>query len=129
VAEARYEEAIAMARQVREMAEQLGLTDVISDALDTEAKAIRGIAGEWEVPMQAALESAVSGGHEEKAGRAFARAYTWYCDDLRPDEAERCYGDAFAYCEAHDIGTFVVCLQGQPRQFWSRADAGTNASR
>ena len=86
VAEARYEEAIAMARQVREMVEQLGLTDVISDALDTEAKAVRGIAGEWAVPMQAALESALSGGHEEQAGRAFARAYTWYCDDLRPDD-------------------------------------------
>jgi DNA-binding CsgD family transcriptional regulator len=113
VAEARYEEAIAMARQSREMAEQLRLTDVISDALDTEAKAIRGRAGEWAVLMEAALESALSGGHEEQAGRAFARAYMWYCDDLRPEEAERSYGDAFAYCEEHDIGTFVVCLQGQ----------------
>jgi DNA-binding CsgD family transcriptional regulator len=37
----------------------------------------------------------------------------WYCEDLRPEEAERSYGDAFAYCEEHDIGTFVVCLQGQ----------------
>jgi tetratricopeptide (TPR) repeat protein len=113
VAEARYEEAIAMARQAREMAEQLGLTDVISDALDTEAKAIRGRAGDWAMLMEAALESALSGGHEEQAGRAFARAYMWHCDDLRPEEAERCYGDAFAYCEEHDIGTFVVCLQGQ----------------
>jgi tetratricopeptide (TPR) repeat protein len=113
LAEARYEEGVAMARQAREMAEQLGLTDVISDALDTEAKAIRGRGGEWAVPMQAALESALSSGHEEQAGRAFARAYMWYCDDLRPEEAERSYGDAFAYCEEHDIGTFVVCLQGQ----------------
>jgi DNA-binding CsgD family transcriptional regulator/tetratricopeptide (TPR) repeat protein len=113
IAEARYEEGIAMARQARDMAEQLGLTDVISDALDTEAKSIRAKGGEWTVPMQAALQSALSGGHEEQAGRAFARAYLWYCDDLRPEEAERCYGDAFAYCEEHDIGTFVVCLQGQ----------------
>ena len=113
LAEGRYEEGIAMARQAREMAEQLGLTDVIGDALDTEAKAIRGRGGEWAVPMQAALESALSGGHEEQAGRAFARTYMWYCEDLRPEEAERCYGDAFAYCEEHDIGTFVVCLQGQ----------------
>jgi hypothetical protein len=110
---AHYEEAIAMARQAREMAEQLGLTDVISDALDTEAKAIRDRAGDWAMLMEAALESALSGGHEEQTGRAFARAYMWYCDDLRPEEAERCYGDAFAYCEEHDIGTFVVCLQGQ----------------
>ncbi|HEY6686084.1 MAG TPA: AAA family ATPase [Propionibacteriaceae bacterium] len=113
LAEARYEEGTTMARQAREMAEQLGLTDVISDALDTEAKAIRGRGGEWAVPMHAALESALSGGHEEQAGRAFARAYMWYCEDLRPEEAERSYGDAFAYCEEHDIGTFVVCLQGQ----------------
>ncbi|HEY6665428.1 MAG TPA: AAA family ATPase [Propionibacteriaceae bacterium] len=113
LAEGRYEEGIAMARQAREMAEQLGLTDVIGDALDTEAKAIRGRGGEWAVPMQAALESALSGGHEEQAGRAFARTYMWYCEDLRPEEAERCYGDALAYCEEHDIGTFVVCLQGQ----------------
>jgi DNA-binding CsgD family transcriptional regulator/tetratricopeptide (TPR) repeat protein len=113
LAEGRYEEGIAMARQAREMAEQLGLTDVIGDALDTEAKAIRGRGGEWAVPMQAALESALSGGHEEQAGRAFARTYMWFCEDLRPEEAERCYGDALAYCEEHDIGTFVVCLQGQ----------------
>ena len=113
VAEARYEEAIAMVRQANEMAEQLGLVDVISDALDTEAKAIRGMGNEWAVPLQAALESALSGGHEEQAGRAFTRAYRWYCEDLRPEEAERSYGDAFAYCEEHDIGTFVVCLQGQ----------------
>ena len=113
LAEGRYEEGIAIARQAREMAEQLGLTDVIGDALDTEAKAIRGRGGEWAVPMQAALESALSGGHEEQAGRAFARTYMWYCEDLRPEEAERCYGDALAYCEEHDIGTFVVCLQGQ----------------
>ena len=113
LAEGRHEEGIAMARQAREMAEQFGLTDVIGDALDTEAKAIRGRGGEWAVPMQAALESALSGGHEEQAGRAFARTYMWYCEDLRPEEAERCYGDAFAYCEEHDIGTFVVCLQGQ----------------
>jgi DNA-binding CsgD family transcriptional regulator len=113
LAEAHYEEGIAMARQARDMAEQLGLTDVISDALDTEAKAVRHRGGDWAEPIQAALESALSNGHEEQAGRAFARAYMWYCEDLRPEEAERSYGDAFLYCEEHDIGTFVVCLQGQ----------------
>jgi DNA-binding CsgD family transcriptional regulator len=113
VAEARYEEGMAMARQAREMAKQLRLTDVISDALDTEAKAVRALGEDWAMPMRTALEAALSGGHEEQAGRAFARAYMWYCEDLRPGEAERSYGDAFAYCEEHDIGTFVVCLQGQ----------------
>jgi DNA-binding CsgD family transcriptional regulator len=113
LAEARYEQGVAMARDARKMAVQLQLTDVISDSLDTEAKAVRAMGEDWAVPMRAALDYALSGGHEEQAGRAFARAYMWYCDDLRPGEAERSYGDAFAYCEEHDIGTFVVCLQGQ----------------
>ncbi len=99
--------------QAREMAEQFGLSDVVSDALDTEAWQIRGMGGDWTSPMQVALEVALSGGHEEQAGRAFASAYMMYGDDLRFEEAERSYGDALAYCEEHDIGTFAVCLQGQ----------------
>ncbi len=110
---ARAYEGIGLVRQAREMAEQFGLSDVVSDALDTEAWQIRGMGGDWTSPMQVALEVALSGGHEEQAGRAFASAYMMYGDDLRFEEAERSYGDALAYCEEHDIGTFAVCLQGQ----------------
>jgi DNA-binding CsgD family transcriptional regulator/tetratricopeptide (TPR) repeat protein len=110
---ARAYEGMGMVRQAREMAEQFGLSDVLSDALDTEAWQIRGMGGDWTLPMQIALEVALSGGHEEQAGRAFASAYMMYGDDLRFEEAERSYDDALAYCEEHDIGTFAVCLQGQ----------------
>jgi DNA-binding CsgD family transcriptional regulator/tetratricopeptide (TPR) repeat protein len=110
---ARAYEGIGLVRQAREMAEQFGLSDVASDAMDTEAWQIRGMGGDWRVPMELALEVALSSGHEEQAGRAFASAYMMYGDDLRFEEAERSYGDALAYCEEHDIGTFAVCLQGQ----------------
>ncbi|HEX7211715.1 MAG TPA: LuxR C-terminal-related transcriptional regulator, partial [Propionibacteriaceae bacterium] len=110
---ARAYEGIGLARQAREMAEQFKLTDVGSDALDTEAWQIRGMGGDWTLPMQVALEVALAGGHEEQAGRAFASAYMMYGDELRFSEAERSYGEALAYCEEHDIGTFAVCLQGQ----------------
>ena len=113
VSRARYAEGIGIARQAREMAAPFGLTDLISDSLKVEGHAVRGMDGEWAVPMQAALESALSGGHEEQAGLAFAVMYRMYCDDLQFQEAERSYGDALAYCEEHDIGTFAVCLQGQ----------------
>jgi DNA-binding CsgD family transcriptional regulator/tetratricopeptide (TPR) repeat protein len=106
-------EGIGLVRQAREMAEQFGLPDVVSDALNTEAWQIRGMGGDWASPMQVALEVALSGGHEEQAGRAFASAYMMYGDDLRFEDAERSYDDALAYCERHDIGTFAVCLQGQ----------------
>jgi DNA-binding CsgD family transcriptional regulator/tetratricopeptide (TPR) repeat protein len=110
---ARAYEGIGLVRQAREMAEQFGLSDVVSDALDTEAWQILGTGGDWTSPMKLALEVALSGGHEEQAGRAFASAYMMYSDELRFEEAERSYADALAYCEEHDIGTFAVCLQGQ----------------
>jgi DNA-binding CsgD family transcriptional regulator len=110
---ARAYEGIGLAREAREMAEQFKLTDVGSDALDTEAWQIRGMGGDWTLPMRVALEVALAGGHEEQAGRAFASAYMMYGDELRFSEAERSYGEALAYCEEHDIGTFAVCLQGQ----------------
>ena len=110
---ARAYEGIGLAREAREIAEQFKLTDVRSDALDTEAWQIRGMGGDWTSPMRVALEVALAGGHEEQAGRAFASAYMMYGDELRFSEAERSYGEALAYCEEHDIGTFAVCLQGQ----------------
>jgi DNA-binding CsgD family transcriptional regulator/tetratricopeptide (TPR) repeat protein len=110
---ARAYEGIGLVRQAREMAEQFGLSDVVSDALDTEAWQILGTGGDWTSPMKLALEVALSGGHEEQAGRAFASAYMMYSDELRFEEAERSYADALAYCDEHDIGTFAVCLQGQ----------------
>jgi DNA-binding CsgD family transcriptional regulator/tetratricopeptide (TPR) repeat protein len=113
VAQARYEDGIALTRQAREMAEQSKLFDLVSEALDTEAKAVRGMGGEWAARMHAALEAALSGGHEDQAGRVFTGLYSMHCDDLRQDEAERYYGQAWTYCEEHDIGTFAVCLQGQ----------------
>ncbi|MFZ1114481.1 MAG: hypothetical protein WAN44_01470, partial [Propionibacteriaceae bacterium] len=110
---ARAYEGIGLAREAREIAEQFKLTDVRSDALDTEAWQIRGMGGDWTSPMRVALQVALAGGHEEQAGRAFASAYMMYGDELRFSEAERSYGEALAYCEEHDIGTFAVCLQGQ----------------
>jgi hypothetical protein len=43
---------MGMVRQARAMAEQFGLSDVLSDALDTEAWQIRGMGGDWTLPMQ-----------------------------------------------------------------------------
>ena len=46
----RYEESLALGRQVREMSEQLGLTDVISDSLNLEAQVIRAMGNDWTRP-------------------------------------------------------------------------------
>ena len=106
----RYEESLAVGRQVREMSEQLGLGDVISDSLNLEALVVHAMGKDWTLPMQAALETALSGGHEYQAGAAFAIMYWLYCGDLRDQEGEQIYNQAMAYCDVHDIGTFANCL-------------------
>ncbi len=106
----RYEESLALGRQVREMSEQLGLTDVISDSLNLEAQVIRAMGNDWTVPMQAALELALSGGHEYRAGGVFVCTYWMYCGELRHDEGEQIYHQAMTYCDVHDIGTSLNCL-------------------
>jgi DNA-binding CsgD family transcriptional regulator/tetratricopeptide (TPR) repeat protein len=113
----RHAEAIALARQARKIAKQFGLSNAMSDALAAEAYVVRFAGGNWTIPMQAALDAALSGGHEEQAGRAFALMYLMYSTDLRHGEGEQCYTQAVAYCEEHDIGTFAVCLQGERTAF------------
>jgi DNA-binding CsgD family transcriptional regulator/tetratricopeptide (TPR) repeat protein len=108
----RYEDSLAVSRQVREMSEQLGLGDVISDSLSIEARAVRAMGNDWTPLMRAALEVALSGGHEYQVGLVLANMYWMYCSDLRLEEAEQTYHQALAFCDVHDIGTFGACVLG-----------------
>ena len=110
--ESRYQDGLALLHQVRDMSEELGLGDVLSDALNVEARILRAIGNDWTVPMRAALEIALSGGYEYRAGTAFANMYWMYCDDLRHEEAEHIYHEALAYCDVHDIGDAATFLLG-----------------
>ena len=106
----RYQDSLALIRQGREMAEQLRLGEVISDSLAVEAQTDRTMGDDWTVPMRAALEIALSGGHEYRVGETFATMYWMYCGDLRHEEGEQIYHQAMAYCDAHDIGTSSNCV-------------------
>jgi DNA-binding CsgD family transcriptional regulator len=108
--EGRYQESLGLIRQVREMAAELGLGEVISDSLAVEAQVDRVAGSDWTVPMRAALELALSGGHEYRVGENFAAMYWMYCGDLRHEEGEQIYQQAMAYCDAHDIGTSSNCV-------------------
>ena len=92
------------------MAEQLGLDGVIGDSLGAEAQIVRAMGNDWTVPMQAALDLALAGGHEYRVGETFAGLYWMYCGDLRNEEGEQLYNQAMAYCDVHEIGTSSNCL-------------------
>ena len=110
--EGRYQDGLALLQHVREMSEQLGLGEVIGDSLGAEAQIVRAKGNDWTVPMRAALEIALSGGHEYRVGETFAGLYWMYCGDLRNEEGEQIYNQAMAYCDVHEIGTSSNCLLG-----------------
>ena len=124
-----HEESIRLARLAREIAEPLGLTDVLSDALNSEACSSQTLGRVWSPLLHRSLEVAKANGHEEQAGRAYANLYAMYSGTLRIAEGEGIYLEALAYCDERDIATFGTCLRGE-RTFvldrlgrWDEADA------
>ena len=107
------EAAIDLARQAAAIAEPLGASAVLSDALNTEACAIGGQGLDGTDTLRRALEIALRGQHEEQAGRAYANLLSLYCMERRFAEAEPVYADGIAYCDEHDITTFASCLRGE----------------
>ena len=105
--------AIELSRRAQALAESLNLPEVLSYALNTEACAIASKGGDWTSLMQRALEIAVAGRLQAQAGRAYANMYAAYCHQRRFDEAERCFAEAIAYCDEHEIGTYGTCLRGE----------------
>ncbi len=105
--------AIEHAQRAQRIAEPLGASEVMSDALDTEACSLAAMDREWTPRLRRALEIAVSAGHDEQAGRAFSNLFSVLCAEQRFAEAERYFVDGVAYCDEHDITTFATCLRGE----------------
>jgi len=113
MAENQHQAAIDLAIRAQAVAEPLGVSEVLSDALNTQGVVAANMGGEWSGHLGRALEIAISERLQEQAGRAFANLHSLYCAFFRFAEAERYYVDGLAYCDEHDIGTYTTCLRGQ----------------
>jgi DNA-binding CsgD family transcriptional regulator len=106
--------ALELAHRAQATAEQTGLPEALSDALNTEGCSLAALGRDgWTVPLNRALRIAVSASLDEQAGRAFANLHAIYCAERRFAEADRCFAEGVAYCDDHDISTFAVCLRGE----------------
>ena len=107
-----FEDAIALAKRARAVAEPLGVTDAVSDALNTEGS-VRSFIGEDGLGLIGqSLAVAVEHGHEAQAGRAFVNLYSTLLVERRFTEAELYYVDGHAYCVDHELATYGNCLRG-----------------
>ncbi|MEP6799840.1 MAG: AAA family ATPase, partial [Lapillicoccus sp.] len=107
-----YATARPLARRAQVIAVDLGLTDVLSDALNTESIVASQLGEEWEPLMRKALQLAVDGRVDDAAGRAFANLHLRLAGSHRFSEAEEVFRVGYTYCEEHDMATFGTCLRG-----------------
>jgi len=103
--------AIEAARRAQEIAERLGVSEALIDALNTQGCVVADTGGDWIGPMRRALEIATSEGFEDHAGLTFANIYSVYGQQRRFAEGERYYVDGLAYCDEHDITAYSNWLR------------------
>jgi len=106
--------AIKLARWAQSMARTLGVPEALSDALNTEGCAL--FAQDEEAgsgQLREALQIAISAGHQEQVGRAYANLHAYYSCLRRFAEADRWFTEGIAYCDEHDITTYSNCLRGE----------------
>lgn len=107
------ETAVTRSREAIALAEQLGLPDVLSDALNTAACCLHVTGLPWQAELERALAVAVASGVEESAGRAYNNLHSLAIASLDFPRADRIYREAMAYTEGHDLSMFANCLVGE----------------
>jgi ATP/maltotriose-dependent transcriptional regulator MalT len=112
VKEQRLDEAITLARRAAELAGRLGAYRVQSAALTTQAWAAGPGGSEWEPLMRQALGIALDHGAAVEAGFAYTNLHELSWASRRYAESETYYAAGVAYCEEHDLGVYLCCLQG-----------------
>jgi len=121
------ESATAAARRAQQLATDLDLPAVLSDALDTEACVAARLGGEWEGRLREALRVALSAGAEadEQAARAYTNFVEIHADAREFSEAERWYVEGASFCDEHDIDTYGRCIRCLKVNRLSRRAGGT----
>jgi DNA-binding CsgD family transcriptional regulator len=106
------ERGVVLARRAQALAAEHGLSDVLSDALNTEACIVGVRGGDWRTLMERALDVAIEGGAQDQAGRAYANFTAHLLAEGRFVECEKYLDEGTQYCDEHDLGTYGVCLRG-----------------
>jgi len=105
--------ALSLARRAADLAAELDLPDVRSDALRIEAGALRTQGRPWEGPMRQALQVALEAGHARQAGGAYTSWVDGLADQFRFAEAEVVLAEGLDFCERRDVPTYANGLVGE----------------
>jgi DNA-binding CsgD family transcriptional regulator/tetratricopeptide (TPR) repeat protein len=102
---------IEFSRQAVQLATELDLPDVLSDALNTQACLVSDSGGDWEPLMERALDVAIAARAEDQVGRAYGNMWVLLATDRRFGDCDKYLEEGTQYCDEHDIGTYGFCLR------------------
>jgi DNA-binding CsgD family transcriptional regulator len=102
--------AIELAHRAEATAGPMGLTEVLSDALNSEACAAHAAGQDWAAKIGQALQIALSGEHDAAAGRAYGNGYALHVAERRFADGEPYYADGVIYCDDRDLDTYGIFL-------------------
>ena len=107
------EDAIDLARKAQAIAGPLGLTMLLSDALNTEGCASYAGGAQWAGLMRRSLDVALAGQHEREAARAYVNMHAGHTGERDWAAARACFAEGIAYCDDHDITSSSVYLRSE----------------
>jgi DNA-binding CsgD family transcriptional regulator/tetratricopeptide (TPR) repeat protein len=110
---AEYDMAAQLAVRAQEIAEPLGVLNVLSDALITQAICAAVEERDWVALMRRALEIASVGGFHEEAARAYANLCTIHGIKREFTDAERYFTQGIAFCDEHDLSYYAIYLRNE----------------
>jgi tetratricopeptide (TPR) repeat protein len=125
----RYAAAIEYAQRAQMVARGVSATEVLSEALNTEACCRAATGQPWTDQMTEALRVALAHRHPVAAARAYTNLNGLCLDERRFAEAERYFIEGVRYCDDHDIPTYASCLRGNQAMMldrtgrWDEAEA------
>ena len=117
-----HDAAMDLARRAQDLAGEFGATDVLSDALNTEAAsaAAKGLDW-WSRQLRRALDLALTAGHQEQAGRAYANLCGIHNDKRESGAARRYLAEGMAFCEEQDLTAYATFLRGEQATMLERS--------
>ncbi|MDQ1624987.1 MAG: hypothetical protein QOJ49_485, partial [Actinomycetota bacterium] len=102
---------LAVAVRAEDMARELDVPEVISDAINTKACALAARGEDWEPAMLESLRVAQSTRSDAQAGRAYANYQVLLTAAHRWADLDAVTAEGLAYCEDHDIATYGYCIR------------------
>ena len=112
LSEGRAADAARLNRRARELAERFAAHDILSRTANHEGMLAWYADGDWEPLIRQALDIALAHGAVTEAAFAYTNLHDLCHSDRRYTECGPHYAAGVAYCEEHDMGTYLCCLQG-----------------